>query len=227
MSTAPFKHLTVLQFAKLLPGIDRGKFRAMFEDPFGMFLVAKGPGVRFLERKRIKGQRLTMSEVAALHERRRVDARAAGAILRLYAAGALPMLTGELPVPVPVVEAYVADAEVAERAARERVERAAALRRGYLEDPSTVPEAAFGIGLLNDIFMRHHGPGGGTLEIGGIAVTKTTPHRHVSNSGKSQDWSYQFLWTSGDGTSRCISRESDHADNRGSDPDRNWGLGRE
>ena len=226
MSDAPFKHLTVLQFSRHLPGIDRDAFRAMFEDPVNLF-IADGPGIRFLERRRIKGQTLTMEEVGGLHGRRRVDAKAAAAIIRLYLAGALPMTKGEAPSQIPSAGAYFGEAEAFEREKREGAEKAVAVRRAYLEDPATVPEAAFDIGLINDIFMRHHGSGGGTLEIGGIAVTKTQPHQHVSNSGKLRDWSYHFLWTSTDGPPRRISRESRHAGNRRSDPERNHGLGRE
>lgn len=227
MSDVPFKPLTVLQFAKLLPGVDRDGFRAMFEDPFGMFIVANGAGIRALERKKIKGQILAMAEMEGLEKRKRVDARAAGAILRLYSASALPMLKGRSPELALAIEKYVADAATAERQAKEKAEQAAAIWQDYLDRPATVPESAFNTRLLNEIFMRHLGPGGGTLEIGGVAVTKTTPHRHVSNSGKSSDWSYHFVWRSADGSDRRLSRESAHAGNRRSDPDRNWGLGRE
>ncbi len=225
MRDIPFRYLTALQFSKLLPGVDRAAFRAMFENPFGLFL-AKELSVRFLDRKRIKGQTITMLDVGGIQERRRVDARGARTIHRLYTANALPMMKGKSPGPIPAVESYAVDAAEAEQRAKAEADEAIALRRRYLSHPSIVPESAFGIGLLNDIFFRHLGKGGGTMDIGRIKVTKTTPHRHVSNSGKSYDWSYHFLWTSPDGTSHRLSHESDHAGNRRSDPDRNWGLGR-
>lgn len=192
-----------------------------------MFIVAKGTGIQVLDRKTIKGQTLTMTEMEGLEKRKRVDARAASAILRLYSAGALPMMKGRSPEAVPAVETYILSAAAADQEARDAAEQAAAIWQGYLDHPDTVPDTAFSIRLLNAIFMRHAGKGGGTLEIGGTNVTRTTPHRHVSNSGKSSDWSYHFLWKSTDGSEQRLSRESAHAGNRRSDPDRNWGLGRE
>lgn len=227
MTDTPFKHRTVLQFAKLLPGVDRDGFRAMFEDPLEMFLVSKGVGIRVLERKTIKGQTLAMADMEGLEKRKRVDARAAGTILRLYSAGALPMLKGQSRGPAPLVEQYVANAATAERQEEEHLKRTAADWKNHVDHPATVPESAFGLRLLNEIFLSHLGPGGGTLDIGGIIVTKTAPQRHVSNSRKSSDWSYHFVWRSSDGSDQRLSRESSHAGNRRTDPDRNWGLGRE
>lgn len=226
MSDTTFKHLTVLQFSKLLPGIDRAAFRDMFEEPLSLFM-AKGPGIRFLNHRRIKGQTITMSDVGGIQNRKRVDARSAQTFNRLYAAGALSMMDGRSPMPATAAEAYAAHAAEEEQRAKAEADDAVLLRRRYLSDPSAVPESAFALGLLNDIFFRHLGKGGGTMDIGGIAVTKTTPYRHMSNSGKSRDWSYHFTWTSPDGSSHRLSRESDHVGNRRSDPDRNWGLGRE
>ena len=85
MRDIPFRYLTALQFSKLLPAVDRAAFRAMFENPFGLFL-AKEVSVRFLDRKRIKGQTITMLDVGGIQERRRVDARGARTIHRLYTA---------------------------------------------------------------------------------------------------------------------------------------------
>jgi hypothetical protein len=225
MNEVPFKHLTVLQFSKHLPGIDRDAFRAMFDDPFSLFIANK-PGLRFLTRRRINGQTLSMQEVEGIH-RRRVDAKGAAAIVRLYLAGALPMTSGNSPIPLTTAIGYVGEAETFEREKKVDAEKSIAVRRGYLENPSTVPETEFGLGLLNDIFMRYIGPCGGIIQIGGVAVTKTQPNRHISNSGSSRDWSYHFLWTSADGTDQRISRDSRHAGNRRNDPERNNGLGRE
>lgn len=167
MTETSFKHRTVLQFVKLLPGVDHDGFRAMFEDPFEMFLVSRGVGVRVVKRKTINGQTLAMADMEGLEKRKRVDARAAGAILRLYFAGALPMLKGRSSRPLPLVEQYVADAATAEREEKEHLKRTAADWKNYIDHPATAPESAFGLRLLNEIFLRHLGPGGGTLDIAG------------------------------------------------------------
>lgn len=227
MTDTSFKHCTVLQFAKLVPDVERDAFRAMFKNPFDMFLVSKGEGVRVHEHKTIRGQTLAMAEVEGLEKRKRVDAKAAGAILRLYSADVLPMLKGRSSGPTPLVEQHIANAATAEREEKEHLERTAADWKNYVDHPASAPESAFSLSLLNEIVLLHLGPGSGTLDIGEITVTKSAPQRHVSNSRKSSDWSYHFVLRSPDGTDQRISRVSAHAGNRRSDPDRNWGLGRE
>ena len=234
MTYTTFKPITLRQFAKLLPGIDHSSFLAKFADPYGLFLDDTQPGLNFRESVRIKGRALRRDEMLGVALSKRVDAAAAKAFQRLYTAGALPMTKGKTPDQALELETYVQDAIAAEACAEQRKQEAAeeakaarAAREAKIADPSIIQESEFTLSLLNDIFFRHLGAGGGMLAIGGLQVTKTEPQRHVSNSGKSFDWSYTFLWTSPDGSPRRLSRESEHAGNRRSDPDRNWGLGRE
>lgn len=150
----------------------------------------------------------------------------AGILIQLYTKGHLPMKKaspGE--VPAELIE-YAKSGERAvtlrERLRKEQ-ESAAQARRAKLLDLAGTKPSEFGYSLLNDIFFLNMGPGSGTLEIGGVKVTKTL-HVHRSNSGKSSDCEVTFTWSDPDGAPREITKPSAYAGNRRNDADRNWGL---
>jgi hypothetical protein len=92
-----------------------------------------------------------------------------------------------------------------------------------VQNPSEVKESDFTPKILGDIFWAHVGAGGGTLEIGGVKVSKTI-HRTSSNIGKTKDWCVSYNWTGSDGKEQTLGRPSSFENNRRNDPGRNWGL---
>lgn len=145
---------------------------------------------------------------------------AAAAILAAYQAGSLPMKKSSLqPALAPAAEAYLArDAELrAEIAERQRRDLAA-------KDPSLVLERDFwDHSLMNEVFFKGLGKGGGSMTLAGIAVTKSLLS-YQSNSGKSTSWKVSFSWVGSDGKHHVNDNNPAFAANRRNDPDRNWGL---
>lgn len=228
------KALTLLQFLQMLAGVDKHACRSLIGDGLAPF-IATGTTSSSIFRDTItlKGQPLHRDELVSLGVNGRLDSAAADAILRLYKAGALPMAQGKDVSSATEAETYVEAIRNHEAHERAEEQRLAAERRQIAErhreiiaDPSKACEAEFSISLLNDIFLRHHGPGAGTMSIGGLSVTKSTPIPYASNSGKSRFWSYSYRWTSADGTPRALEQTSPFEGNRRNDADRNWGLGR-
>lgn len=226
---APYKRLTILQFLRLLPGIDMPRARDLLcspESPFGF-------GVSSLNQETVTINQHTVhrEDLVSIAIDGKVDSTAALTILVMYEQAALPMKAGRMPGEARDAHLYQLASLREETLERERQAAASLARRQEVEryraqiaDPTLVREDEFSIGLLNDIFFRHHGPGGGTLTIGGLKVTKSHPVRYASNSGKSSFWSYTYSWTSPDGTPRQLDQRSAFEDNRRNDPNRNWGL---
>lgn len=144
---------------------------------------------------------------------------AAQAIYDAYLAGQLPMEKGAKPTPSPEAEAYLARREAILFQIAERDRRARAVA-----DPSLLQEKDLLDDILIDqIFMRHHGPGEGAMTLAGIKVTKSL-FSYSSNSGKSQGWAVRFSWVGSDGQRGSSGRTPPQAGNRRNDADRNWGL---
>lgn len=229
METQKFKFKTLRQFAELMPGVDARAFADKFEDPLWLFhRNSKRIGFdSFQKKKTFKGVTVKLEEFKLISDTKRVYPWAAEAFKRLYEGGALPMIKGRSPGTSDKIDAYIKEAEIGFQ--QEEAERLAEIakikqRRDYIEHPDTVPEREFRLSLLNDIFFKHKGGGSHTMMIGGLTVNKSLLGGYSSNSGKSRDWSYNYTWTSADGTKKVISRESDFQHNRRNDADRNYGL---
>lgn len=146
---------------------------------------------------------------------------AAAAIFEAYKAGKLPMQKASLkPSAAPQVETYLANGPQLrlELAERKRLERA-------IKNPSLLKESDLqNYRFLNQLFFALNGPGGGTLLLAGISVTKNLIG-YSSNSGKSKGWSVTFTWTGSDGSRRMLENlPPSQASNRRNDPERKWGL---
>ncbi|WP_224961080.1 hypothetical protein [Geomonas subterranea] len=153
----------------------------------------------------------------------------AGLVVQLYSKGLLPMTKNQSPGEVPEeVKEYAKTGEkVAEVRMRIR-DHADAERIAYreiLSRPAEIKPSSFTSKLLNDIFIYHHGLGGGakSMEIGGAAVTKKV-RSFSSNSGNSRDWEVIFSWTDENGAPQELMKPSNYAENRRNDADRNFGL---
>jgi hypothetical protein len=144
-------------------------------------------------------------------------------LVELYRSGALDLQPRKRPEPISdALQAYCNSESQLHEKARERKAKRDVHQR-YVEDPTTLPESEFSYGLLNAIFWKHLGEGNGSLVIGGREVTKSLK-AYTSNSGKSRDFNVQFRWTSANGASHELERQSLYEDNRRNDEDRNWGL---
>lgn len=91
-----------------------------------------------------------------------------------------------------------------------------------------VREEDFSYELLNQIFIDKIGlkMGMSKMTIGDIDVTKNVS-KHYSNTRKSSDYEVRFSWISENGEKKNIANPSIYKENRKSDPERNWGLGRD
>lgn len=170
---------------------------------------------------------ITEAARADLHERDaywgpvvEVGPDAAQAILDAYREGRLPMRRRERPaVSTPEAEAYVARREALGREIAERRRRAGALKDVSLATEADLADHRF----VDALFHAHAGAGATSLEIAGIAVTKSLS-RYPSNSGRSHGWGVSFAWTGGDGVRRGSSSLPPEAGNRRNDAERDWGL---
>lgn len=202
--------LTLSEFLKLLPNIASTKSREMIGNGLNLFFK----NGQFSDSIEIKGCTIYREDLSSLSIYGRVDAPAADTIIRLYNADALPMAYGKRPTSCPKAEAYVERARfaAAERIAERAFEKDRSIeeRKAYdlkLANISSIKEEEFTLALLNDIFYRHHGPGGGTLKIGGIEVKKDRPDRYKDDDDLHSNWSYTYSWTSHDGTPHTLHYE--------------------
>lgn len=152
----------------------------------------------------------------------RVSPAGARLLVRLYVENELVLkgkMTGE---PSAELLAYCNS----EQALLDKVQERKAAETAFkarLSDPANFSEDEFSTSILDKLFWRHVGSGGGKLTIGGIEVQKAvTAYR--SNSGKSKDFRVSFYWTGSDGTSHERVAPSLYESNRRNDEDRNWGL---
>lgn len=227
----PDDFLTFRDVARGLPNLRPRATQGWLRDLWGEALIAEQPDTS------VAGQTVSVDELSELfHETFRtgfpsqvVSPRGAQLLLRLYAAGALDTGKKQPDAPSPELVAYAqSEPELREKAAahKEVRQRAQAAREKRLAHPERIAEAEFSYSLLNALFFKHVGKGGGTLRVGGIEVHKNIS-QYTSNSGKSQDWRVRFTWQSADGCHRELRKTSAFEGNRRNDPNRNWGLGPE
>lgn len=120
-----------------------------------------------------------------------------------------------------------------ERAARRAAKEAAwaeldARARHLAEHPEEARPEELSRGLIDRIFIHVPGYGygrGGVIVLGGLSCHKDFD-RYTSNSGKTRSVTPVIWWIDVDGV-RQGDPEPDPEKNRRSDPDRNWGLGRD
>lgn len=152
----------------------------------------------------------------------RVSPAGARLLVRLYAENELVLkgkVTGE---PTAELLAYCNSEQALLDKLQERKAAEAAFK-ARLSDPASFSEDEFSTSLLDKLFWKHVGSGGGKLTVGGVEVQKAvTSYR--SNSGKSRDFRVSFYWTGSDGVKQERVMPSLFESNRRNDEDRNWGL---
>jgi hypothetical protein len=164
------------------------------------------------------GHPLSMSDFEGLAARsdfgsRCITPKGVLLLIKLYQEGAFErkkVKKGLPEEPSPALHEYAAkEAELLAKSAARRKDNAdwLAKRDAYLENPASVPEAEFSYSLLNALFFKHHGPGSATMDVGGLRVTRGVA-TDSSNLGKIQESTVVFRWTSADGQSHELSKES-------------------
>ena len=98
--------------------------------------------------------------------------------------------------------------------------------RHLIENPNEITEEKFSYRILDTVIYKQCGPGSHSLNIANIKVNKEVC-TYKSNSGKTSDSEIKISWTGSDGKSYFLKKNSLYRGNRRSDPNRNWGLGRE
>ena len=147
-------------------------------------------------------------------------------LIKLYEAGLFPMSGPIEPVSVTLVSyaqrnEYFSDLKAKRKAFSEDQRNAqSALMAKPLD---SFREEDFSFPLLNALFWKHDLKGDAQLTVGGLLIQKSVT-RHKSNSGKSQDYEVTFSWQSSQGETVHLRRESQFANNRRNDEERNWGL---
>jgi hypothetical protein len=147
-------------------------------------------------------------------------------LIKLYEAGLLPMDGPIEPVSIALVSyaqrnEYFSDLKAKRQAfAEEQRNAQSALMTKPLD---SFKEEDFSFSLLNALFWKHDLKGDAQLMVGGLLIQKSVI-RHKSNSGKSQDYEVTFSWKSSQGETVQLRRESQYANNRRNDEERNWGL---
>jgi len=109
------------------------------------------------------------------------------------------------------------------RAEEGRLTREALIKK--FENLDSISDSDFSYTFLDQLFSHHKkmGMGFSELVVGGIKVTKYVS-KHYSNSRKNFDYAIKYSGTKSDGTPFVYEKPSRYAENRGNDPDRNWGL---
>ena len=98
--------------------------------------------------------------------------------------------------------------------------------RYLVDNPEEIQESDFSYELLDQVIYKHRGPCSRSMILANIKVSKNvTTYR--SNSGKTSDSTVQITWTDSKGEQQCFRKDSIYEGNRRSDPERNWGLGRD
>ena len=153
----------------------------------------------------------------------RVSPVGAAILMNLYQQGCLKMKCGQnIQEPSAEILRYIkkgrsyAQCCLEDRLKQERLEY-------WKRHVDEIPESDFDVELLQALFGFH---GSMKMIIGGIEVHKQVC-RYSSNSGKNSDYEVNYTW-GGQNGEKCLSATNSHyKGNRKSDPDRNWGLGKE
>ena len=95
-----------------------------------------------------------------------------------------------------------------------------------IDNPNKITEEDFNYDILDRVISTQCGLGSHSLNIANIKVNKVVCS-YKSNSGKTSDFEVTISWIGSDGMSHSLDKASQYKDNRRSDPNRNWGLGRE
>jgi hypothetical protein len=209
------------EFAKHLGGLKPRVTLSWLKDRFYDACTTESPHVD------LNGTLVLKSEMSELFCRNiwgaeRISPDGAALLLRLHMAGVLLYKTAK-PGPVaPEAQAYI-DSKPAllAKVLGAKAEQGAYARK--VGEPGSIREDEFTYRLLDDVFWKHQGKGGGALEIGGVLVHKSV-HTLSSNSGKTHDASVRFTWRAADGTEKILSKPSAYEGNRRNDAERNWGL---
>lgn len=214
--------LATSAFLAMLPGVKprvaKAEIRNLFDDAV----------IEYKDEFRVGEEAVTVDEanelfISTLGVADRVSPKGARLLIRLYRAGALPMKWAK-PRDVPEnAQAYADSQADLEERARVRQEKRRAEEQAYqakLERPEDIAESKFTYRLLDDLFWYHLGKGEGTLTVGGLEVHKSLV-AYKSNSGKSRDFTVTFSWTSPKHGTRVLEEQSEFAQNRRNDADRN------
>ena len=129
-------------------------------------------------------------------------------LARLYEAGVLDTAGRPPALPAPELLAYVRGEGPWLEPARARAQA----RANYLAKiakPATIQEHEFTPRLLDDVFRLHRGRGEGSLEIGGLRVTRR-PSKQVLE-GRTMVFTLRFEWIAEGGELRALSVFSAHA----------------
>lgn len=174
----------------------------------------------------------------------RLTPKGARLLVRIIRTGALPFSRKLAPenADVSALEAYGAreeelraasqelrDERAARRAAKEAAWNALDSRARHLAaHPGEASPEELNRSLIDRVFIHTPGYGygrGGVILLGGLSCHKDFD-RYTSNSGKTRSVTPVVWWIDADGA-RQGDPEPNPVRNRRSDPDRNWGLGRD
>ncbi|WP_152486599.1 hypothetical protein [Herbaspirillum frisingense] len=156
-----------------------------------------------------------------------ISPKGAGLLIRLYEENILPIKGKAGPVSE-VLIAYASEGQTFSdlrklRVETERLKREVVIKK--FEDLDSISDSDFSYTFLDQLFFHHKkiGIGFSELVVGGIKVTKYVS-KHYSNSRKNFDYAIKYSGTKNDGTPFVYEKPSRYAENRGNDPERNWGL---
>ncbi|MDR3560585.1 MAG: hypothetical protein P4N59_03950 [Negativicutes bacterium] len=223
------KYMSLTEALKLLPGVAPNNAKAQIRVAVeGDFLQEPTGQIGTVVYKAEELKELFVEDQSGMSEVIRITPEGAQTLIRLYNTEALKMKLGnKAGEPQQELLKYAASGPMFKQAAIEASEKEAR-REFLLENPGNIEEKDFSYELLDSVFWSKFGPINGErkLTLAGIEVAKSVSV-HKSNSGKSSDTAVAILWTGSDGQKHSEGTESIYKGNRRSDPDRNWGLGRE
>lgn len=192
-----------------------------------------------------RGLEITEDDVAAASyggemERQVLTLNGARLLRKLFQAGLIEQKRKTASKDLSALEAYIATepelqertVELREQARARREAREAewqaldARAREIAANPSLATTADLSVRMTDRVFIHALGYGhDGRITLAGCECHKLV-QRYVSNSGKTRRATPYCWWVDGDGQ-RHGEEPPEQALNRRSDPDRNWGLGRE
>ena len=221
--------MSLTEALKLLPGVAPNKSKKQLKSAIigeCMQPPSNSIGEFSYEPKELK--EMYIEDYSGISEIIRITPEGAKKLILIYKRKSLPLKpNGKVEDPLEALMKYSESASIYKQAALKEKEKIAK-RKYLLANPDKIQENDFSYQLLDSVFWEKFGPihGSYTLQLAGINVTKSVC-LYKSNSGRTCDHEVSISWIGSDGKKHELSSPSRYKNNRRSDPERNWGLGRE
>ena len=221
--------MSLTEALKLLPGVAPNKSKSQLKSAImGECMQPPSNSIGEFSYEPKELREMYIEDYSGISEVIRITPEGAKTLILIYKRKSLILKHGgKVEEPLEELIKYAESSSLYKQAALKEKEEIAK-QKYLLANPDKIQEKDFSYQLLDSVFWDKFGPihNSYTLQLAGINVTKSVS-LYKSNSGKTYDSEVSISWIGTDGKKHELASPSRYKNNRRSDPERNWGLGRE